>query len=106
MNIVVPGATSVVAEALKLAQQIAANSPDAVQATKHALILSQSLGHTEVVSSHVWSRHCGRVYNGENIKEGLKAFVEASPLLIYFAAEFDHLPRQKRIPVWTNPAKL
>jgi enoyl-CoA hydratase/carnithine racemase len=87
VNIVVPGATSIVAEALKLARHITANSPDAVQATKRALVLSQQgLGHDEVVSSHVWSRHCERVYHGGNIKEGLKAFVEASP--VFFLMTF------------------
>ncbi|KAF9528117.1 ClpP/crotonase-like domain-containing protein [Crepidotus variabilis] len=88
VNAVVPNSTTAVAEAIKLAQQITANSPDAVQSTKHALVLSQRLSHSETVSQHVWSHVTERVYNGQNIKEGLKAFAE------------------KRRPIWTNPSKL
>ncbi|KAJ3502146.1 hypothetical protein NLJ89_g9018 [Agrocybe chaxingu] len=87
VNTLVP-ASSVLSAAIALAQQITANSPDAVQSTKHALILSQRLGHSETLYQHVQSPESKQVYKGQNIKEGLKAFAE------------------KRAPVWTNPAKL
>lgn len=75
VNIVIPNSKSVVAEAIKLAQEITANSPDAVQAAKHGLLLSQNLyPMEEVVLAHVWSRHSERLYEGRNIKEGLQAF--------------------------------
>ncbi|KAF5312114.1 hypothetical protein D9619_002431 [Psilocybe cf. subviscida] len=75
VNILAP-ADSVLPTALSLAQQIIANSPDAVQSTKQALLLSQGMGHNEVVHRHVWSDTSRRVYKGRNIKEGLKAFSE------------------------------
>jgi len=75
VNIVIPNSKSVVAEAIKLAEEITANSPDAVQAAKHGLLLSQNLyPMEEVVLAHVWSRHSERLYEGRNIKEGLQAF--------------------------------
>jgi len=75
VNIVIPNSSkSVVAEAIKLAQEITANSPDAVQAAKHGLVLAQNLQHKEAVLAHVWSRLCERLYEGRNIKEGLEAF--------------------------------
>ena len=76
MNIVVPNSKSVIAEALKLAEQITINSPDAVQSTKHGILLSQKMDHSQVVHSHVRSKQSDRVYKGKNIKEGLKAFAE------------------------------
>jgi len=65
-----------VSAAIRLAQQITANSPDAVQSTKHGLLLSQRLNHGETVINHAWSSQSKRVYKGKNIKEGLKAFTE------------------------------
>jgi len=76
VNIVVPNSKSVIAEALKLAEQITINSPDAVQSTKHGILLSQKMDHGQVVYSHVHSKQSDRVYKGKNIKEGLKAFTE------------------------------
>lgn len=67
VNILAP-ADSVLPTALSLAQQIIANSPDAVQSTKQALLLSQGMGHNEVVHRHVWSDTSRRVYKGRNIK--------------------------------------
>lgn len=87
VNTVVP-ASSVVPAAVKLAEQIIANSPDAVQSTKYGLLLSQKHNHSETFTTHVLSSQSKRVYKGMNIKEGLKAFTE------------------KRSPVWKNPPKL
>jgi len=87
VNMVVPH-SELLPAVINLAQQICQNSPDSVQSTKKALLLSQSHSYEEAVQSHALSLESKRVYNGSNIKEGLKAFVE------------------KRAPVWGNPAKL
>lgn len=87
VNIVVPAA-QLLPTALGLAKEIVSNSPDAVQSTKHGLLLAQKLNHSESVTTHIWSNSSNRVYRGENIKEGLKAFAE------------------RRTPAWKNPAKL
>ena len=67
VNVLAP-VEGVLPTALSLAQQIIANSPDAVQSTKQALLLSQSMGHNDVVHRHVWSDTSRRVYKGKNIK--------------------------------------
>ncbi|KAE9396965.1 enoyl-CoA hydratase [Gymnopus androsaceus JB14] len=87
VNSVVPS-SEVVSEAISIAKAIVANSPDAVQSTKYGLLLSQSHSPEEAFQKHTFSSESGRVYKGENIKEGLKAFTE------------------KRLPMWKNPAKL
>ncbi|XP_006453873.1 hypothetical protein AGABI2DRAFT_189220 [Agaricus bisporus var. bisporus H97] len=87
VNAVVP-ADQLLPTALAIAKEILSNSPDAVQSTKHALLLSQKLNHHESFIKHAWSKVSSRVYGGENIKEGLKAFSE------------------RRAPIWKNPAKL
>jgi enoyl-CoA hydratase/carnithine racemase len=76
VNIVIPDTKCVVAEAIKLAQQITANSPDAVQATKHGLLLAQTLGPIDAVDAHIWGKPSERLYAGQNMKEGLRAFAE------------------------------
>lgn len=87
VNQIVPQ-TDVISTALAVAREIIANSPDAVQSTKEALLTSQKLNVHETFQVHVTGPVSTRVYGGENIKEGLKAFVE------------------KRSPAWKNPAKL
>lgn len=88
VNKVVPK-EDVLAEALKMAERIVACSPDAVQSTKSALLLSQQTGSVaQAFTDHINSAVSDRVFKGENIKEGLKAFTE------------------KRQPRWTPPAKL
>ena len=88
VNEIVP-AKDVLPTALSIAKQIIENSPDAVQSTKECLLIAQKgVGLHEIVEEHVKSGVSTRVYKGENIKEGLKAFTE------------------KRSPVWKNPAKL
>ncbi|TFK42205.1 enoyl-CoA hydratase [Crucibulum laeve] len=87
VNTVVPTA-DVLPTAFKLARQIIENSPDAVQCTKKGLLLSHQHNFSETLFATVWSSESKRVYKGDNIKEGLKAFSE------------------KRLPSWKNPAKL
>ncbi|KAI5991737.1 ClpP/crotonase-like domain-containing protein [Pisolithus orientalis] len=86
---IVTSPAEVLPTALALARTITSNSPDAVQSTKEGLLIAQRVGNVdEAVVSHALSAAGGRVWNGRNVKEGLAAFVE------------------KRIPKWTNPAKL
>lgn len=87
VNQVVPP-SKVLSAAITLAKEIIANSPDSVQSTKEGLLISQKLGFHETLVAHIASSASTRVYKGENIKEGLKAFTE------------------KRSPAWKNPAKL
>ena len=93
MNKVVPK-SDVLKTALEWAKEIIQNSPDSVQSTKRALVLSNQLGDVEdVVVAHTRSKEMLRVYGGENIKvrdldassasmysrpsqAGLKAFAE------------------------------
>ena len=96
MNIVVPR-SKVLSTAISLAQQITNNSPDSVQSSKVALLLSQKHNHQETFTAHNLSPESRRVYKGANIKvsflfisflfykfyilnlqEGLKAFTEVS----------------------------
>lgn len=89
VNEVVPRGKAV-ETAITWASRICENSPDAVQATKHGLMLGLLRGGVEeAFVSHVWSDASKKVWIGKNVKEGLRAFVE------------------KRKPVWGNPsAKL
>lgn len=53
------------------ALRICENSPDAVQATKHGLMLGLLRGGIEeAFASHVWSEASKKVWIGENIKVG------------------------------------
>ncbi|KAL9716699.1 hypothetical protein Ac2012v2_001152 [Leucoagaricus gongylophorus] len=87
VNTLVP-TSQLLATALGVAKEITSNSPDAVQSTKHGLLLSQQLDHHSGFMMHASSNFSNRVYQGKNIKEGLKAFVE------------------RRAPRWKNPSKL
>jgi len=84
VNAVVP-ASEVLSTALLFATQIIENSPDAVQSTKKALLLSHKHPNEETVATHVKSSESKRAFRSENIKEGLQAFSE------------------KRTPIWKNP---
>ncbi|PPQ66341.1 hypothetical protein CVT24_007178 [Panaeolus cyanescens] len=75
VNTLVP-ARRVLPAALDMAKQIINNSPDAVQSTKLGLILTQKHNVFDTVSIHASSPESKRVYGGQNIKEGLKAFAE------------------------------
>ncbi|THU97150.1 ClpP/crotonase [Dendrothele bispora CBS 962.96] len=87
INVVVPP-SELLPTAVRLAQQINANSPDAIQSTKLGLLLSANRPYEKALEKHMWTKESSRVYRGENIKEGLKAFSE------------------KRKAIWKNPAKL
>ncbi|EIW64019.1 enoyl-CoA hydratase/carnithine racemase [Trametes versicolor FP-101664 SS1] len=88
VNKVVPQG-EVLSTALAWAAEINANSPDAVQSTKRALLLASRNGSIEdAVVAHIKSKESKRAFTSENIQEGLQAFI------------------QKRKPSWKNPAKL
>ncbi|KAF8551089.1 ClpP/crotonase [Imleria badia] len=80
--------SQVLSTALDVARQITLNSPDSVQSSKEGLILAQKHHFEEAVRTHSLSVVGKRLYNGQNIKEGLAAFAE------------------KRRPAWTNPSRL
>lgn len=66
----------VVGRAVQVASEIAANSPDAVLVTREGVKLGwEGIGAEEATGmlNETWVR---RLYEGENIKEGLQAFVE------------------------------
>lgn len=79
MNVVVP-APRLLPAALELAKEIVANSPDAVQCTKHGLLLAQKLNHSESFMTHIWSSFSKRVYRGENIKVSQSQILWPPPL--------------------------
>jgi len=88
VNKVVPH-DQVLPTAIDWARRINENSPDAVQATKRSLLISQQIGNYEQATiAAAYAPEARRTYKGENIKEGLRAFSE------------------KRKPQWKNPAKL
>jgi len=88
VNKVVPKGEAL-SHALDWSREIVENSPDAVQSTKRAIVISLQHGNVEQATvANAWSAEARRLYKGENIKEGLKAFAE------------------KRKPSWMNPAKL
>lgn len=87
VNVVVPAA-DVVSAAVQLARDLTQNSPEAVQSTKRGLLMAQNLGLEDAYLQHTWVPETTRVFKGDNIKEGLRAFSE------------------KRSPKWGNPAKL
>ncbi len=82
VNFVVHG--DVVAEAVKLASEMASNSPDSVIVSREGLRLGwEAVGPvlgTEIIEKGVY----GRMHAAENMKEGVKSFVE------------------KRKPVWVD----
>lgn len=68
MNEVVP-ASILIETAVKYAQAIVENSPDAVQATKRGLMTSlQHGGVEEAYLAAAWSPEAKQAYDGENIK--------------------------------------
>ncbi|KAK4238555.1 mitochondrial putative enoyl-CoA hydratase [Achaetomium macrosporum] len=83
VNFVVPEGQAV-SEAIRLAEEIAANSPDAVITSREGLRLGwEGMGPqlgTEVLERGMY----GRIDGGENMKEGVRSFVE------------------KREPVWKD----
>jgi enoyl-CoA hydratase/carnithine racemase len=70
VNEVVPRG-KVVETAIAWALKICENSPDAVQASKHGLILGLLRGGVdEAFSSHTWSEAAKKAWVGENVKVG------------------------------------
>lgn len=67
VNQIVPASKALDA-ALSVAQQIIANSPDAVQSTKQGLLISQNQNFHDTLLTHVPSPISTRVYKGQNIK--------------------------------------
>ncbi|QRW08758.1 enoyl-CoA hydratase/isomerase family protein [Ceratobasidium sp. AG-Ba] len=83
-NVVPP--SQVLGTAIMLAKEIISNSPDAVWSTKKALLEGQQHASLEdAVIKHNLSEESKRVYEGNNIREGLLAF------------------KEKRKPKWANP---
>ncbi|KAK3390101.1 ClpP/crotonase-like domain-containing protein [Podospora didyma] len=84
VNFVVDGEGAVVDEAVRLASEIAANSPDAIIVSREGLRLGwEGIGPemaTEVLEKGLY----GRIDKGENMTEGVRSFVE------------------KRSPVWRD----
>lgn len=63
--------------AVDLAKEIVSNSPDAVWSTKKALLEGQQHASLEeAVIRHNLSEESKKVYQGDNIREGLLAFSE------------------------------
>ncbi|TCD62629.1 hypothetical protein EIP91_006613 [Steccherinum ochraceum] len=100
VNKVVPKA-QVLATALEFARQINANSPDAVQSTKRALILNrQKADVEEVVATHLRSAESRRNYASENIKGG---FADKRHMEETIVHELVHMYDQCRFKVdWDN----
>ena len=76
VNKIVPAGEDVVAEAVRVAGKIADNSPDAVIVSREGLRIGfegvgPELG-TEILSTGLY----GRIDAGENMKEGVKSFME------------------------------
>ena len=67
VNQVVP-ASEVISTAIAVANEINKNSPDAIQATKRGLLLSQENGHSQMLLAHAFASECRGVYKGDNIK--------------------------------------
>lgn len=123
MNKVVPK-SDVLKTAVEWAQEIVGNSPDSIQSTKRALMLSNQLGNVEdVVVAHTRSKEMLRAYASENLKVRSVAICVPFWPLIRMTGRTQGflrgkivlpLPRQvqclnspqKKRPVWKNPAKL
>jgi enoyl-CoA hydratase/carnithine racemase len=70
VNEVVPRGKAV-ETAVSWAIRICENSPDAVQATKHGLVLGLLRGGVEeAFTSHAWSEASKKAWGGENINVG------------------------------------
>ena len=70
VNEVVPRGKAV-ETAISWAMKICENSPDAVQATKHGLVLSLLRGSVEeAFTSHAWSEASKKTWAGKNINVG------------------------------------
>lgn len=78
-NAVTEDGPAAVARAMEFATCIVDGSPEAVKVTREGLRLgweSLGVGEASRVFLHGWSRH---VYGGEDMQEGLRAFIEKRP---------------------------
>jgi enoyl-CoA hydratase/carnithine racemase len=76
VNFVVPEGGDVVAEAVKVAEEVSGNSPDAVMVSREGLRLAMEGGPPERSTQVLADGWYGRIDGGENMREGLKSFVE------------------------------
>lgn len=76
VNEVVPAEGDVVRRAVEVAAQIAANSPDAVVVSREGVKLGWERLGADEASSRLIENWSDRLNAGDNIKEGLRAFVE------------------------------
>ncbi|GIJ98654.1 hypothetical protein Aspvir_000772 [Aspergillus viridinutans] len=76
VNEVVDEANQVVKRAIEIAELIAANSPDSVVVSREGIKLGWEGVGAEDGSRLLVDTWSKRLYEGENIKEGLRAFVE------------------------------
>ncbi|KAI9893248.1 MAG: hypothetical protein M1814_000376 [Vezdaea aestivalis] len=84
VNVVVPEGNDLLARAIALAEEISGNSPDGIVVSKAGIEKGWSRGGVEEGSNVLLAELGEWLESGENIKEGLKAFIE------------------KRAPVWQN----
>ncbi|KAG6818388.1 hypothetical protein H0H93_005334 [Arthromyces matolae] len=89
--------SDVLPTALAMAQEIVANSPDSVQATKEILLLSQNLGTYESYLAQVKGPAYLRLSSCENLKVNNPLSVTSTSL---------NIVELKRAPKWKTPAKL
>lgn len=76
VNFVVPAGGNVVAEAVKVAEELAGNSPDAVVVSREGLRLGWEGIGPELGTEALEKGMYGRIDGGENMKEGVRSFVE------------------------------
>lgn len=66
-------------KAIEWASRVVDCSPDAVWVTKEQInLFKDGKGIHEIVRDSMQSEQAGAMYDGANLKEGLKAFVEVS----------------------------
>jgi enoyl-CoA hydratase/carnithine racemase len=76
VNQVVDGEGKVVDDAVRLAEAVAANSPDAVLVSREGMRLGMEAMGPELATEVVEKGLYGRIDGGENMKEGIRSFVE------------------------------
>ena len=82
---------SVLPTALGLAQEIVEKcSPDSVQSTKRALILAED--HVKSIVDAALTKESDGMFDGGNLKEGLRAFVEVCPFTFVVSSSDRFLP--------------
>ena len=70
------GKGGVVGEAVRWAERIAGNSPDSVVVSKQGVEMGWEEGSVEVGTERLRREWYGRMEGGENMREGVRAFVE------------------------------